>query len=79
MRVQIKDPKNFNLVFEKVTGQKLDDSISGITNDSRQIKKGDLYIFPALLKHWVCPYKSDFERVSVSGNFKFKESSSDPF
>ena len=44
MRVQIKDPKDFKLVFEKVTGQKLDSSISGITNDSRQIKQGDLYI-----------------------------------
>ena len=50
-----------------------------VRNHHRHPKKGDLYIFPALLKHWVCPYKSDFERVSVSGNFKFKESSSDPF
>ena len=29
---------------------------------------GDMYIFPAYLKHWVYPYKSDCVRVSVSGN-----------
>ena len=28
----------------------------------------DMYIFPAYLKHWVYPYKSDCIRVSVSGN-----------
>ena len=27
-----------------------------------------MYIFPAYLKHWVYPYKSDCVRVSVSGN-----------
>jgi len=31
-------------------------------------KEGDMYIFPAWLKHWVSPYKSDCVRVSVSGN-----------
>ena len=30
---------------------------------------GDMYIFPAWLKHWVAPYKSDCTRISVSGNF----------
>ena len=30
--------------------------------------EGDLYIFPATLEHWVFPFKSDVERVSVSGN-----------
>jgi len=29
---------------------------------------GDLYIFPASLHHWVFPFKSKVERVSVSGN-----------
>ena len=28
----------------------------------------DFFIFPAWLKHWVAPFKSDVERVSVSGN-----------
>ena len=50
-----------------------------IINHNRHPKKGDLYIFPALLKHWVAPYKSNFERVSVSGNLKFREMVSDPF
>jgi len=29
---------------------------------------GDLFIFPATLKHWVFPFKSKVERISVSGN-----------
>ena len=35
-----------------------------------------MFIFPAGLKHWVFPFKSDCTRVSVSGNvadsIKFK-------
>jgi len=31
-------------------------------------KTGDLFIFPALLQHWVAPFKSDVTRISVSGN-----------
>jgi hypothetical protein len=31
-------------------------------------KTGDLYIFPASLKHYVFPFKSPVTRVSVSGN-----------
>ena len=27
-----------------------------------------MFIFPASLKHWVFPFKSDCTRVSVSGN-----------
>ena len=30
---------------------------------------GDMFIFPAWLKHWVAPYKGDCTRISVSGNF----------
>ena len=30
---------------------------------------GDMFIFPAWLKHWVAPYKADCTRISVSGNF----------
>ena len=29
----------------------------------------DMFIFPAWLKHWVAPYRSDCTRISVSGNF----------
>ena len=29
---------------------------------------GDMFIFPAWLKHWVAPYKSKCVRTSVSGN-----------
>ena len=31
-------------------------------------KNGDMFIFPAWLKHWVMPFHSDCVRVSVSGN-----------
>jgi uncharacterized protein (TIGR02466 family) len=31
---------------------------------------GDMVIFPALLQHWVCPFKSKVTRISVSGNLK---------
>ena len=33
-------------------------------------KEGDMYIFPALLQHWVCPFKSKVTRISVSGNLR---------
>ena len=31
-------------------------------------EEGDMFIFPAWLKHWVSPFKSDCTRISVSGN-----------
>jgi len=31
---------------------------------------GYIYMFPALLQHWVVPYKSKCTRVSVSGNLR---------
>ena len=31
-------------------------------------EENDMFIFPAWLKHWVAPYKSDCTRISVSGN-----------
>lgn len=34
-------------------------------------EKGDIYIFPAKLAHSVIPFKSNVERISVAGNFKF--------
>ena len=33
---------------------------------------GDLFIFPAWLTHYVHAFKSDVERISVSGNIEFK-------
>jgi hypothetical protein len=33
-------------------------------------EKGDIFIFPAKLAHSVHPFKSDDERISVSGNFR---------
>ena len=38
-------------------------------------KTGDLYIFPACLKHYVFPFKSPVTRVSVSGNIMFDQDS----
>ena len=40
-----------------------------VTYQSFFPEEGDMYIFPAWLKHWVAPYKSDCLRISVSGNF----------
>ena len=31
-------------------------------------EENDMFIFPAWLKHWVSPFKSDIIRISVSGN-----------
>ena len=31
---------------------------------------GDMFIFPALLQHWVVPFKSKCTRISVSGNIE---------
>mgnify|MGYP001192072073 CR=1 FL=1 len=33
---------------------------------------GDMFIFPAKLRHFVTPFKSDVTRISVSGNLEFK-------
>lgn len=38
----------------------------------RMPRTGDLYMFPASLKHFVLPFKSDVTRVSVSGNLAIK-------
>jgi len=37
---------------------------------------GDMFIFPAVLPHWVYPFKTtEGERVSISGNIKLKNDS----
>lgn len=41
-----------------------------ITGQSTIPETGDMYIFPAMLQHWVAPYKSKVTRVSVSGNLE---------
>ena len=33
---------------------------------------GDFYMFPAMLQHWVCPFKSKVTRISVSGNLRIQ-------
>ena len=35
--------------------------------------RGDMFIFPANLNHWVYPYKSIGERISISGNVEFEK------
>tara|TARA_R100001086_G_C11767177_1_gene239796 strand:+ start:62 stop:715 length:654 start_codon:yes stop_codon:yes gene_type:complete len=42
-----------------------------IDNVSLMPQTGDLFIFPASLKHWVFPFRSKVERISVSGNISF--------
>ena len=39
-----------------------------ITHHSVYPEEGDMIMFPAWLKHWVYPFKSDCTRISVSGN-----------
>ena len=39
-----------------------------ITYMSFMPEENDMFIFPAWLKHYVAPYKSDCTRISVSGN-----------
>ena len=40
------------------------------TGTSVAPKTGDFYMFPALLQHWVAPFKSKVTRISVSGNLR---------
>ena len=40
-----------------------------VTYQSFFPEEGEMFIFPAWLKHWVAPYRSDCTRISVSGNF----------
>ncbi len=41
-----------------------------MTGQSFRPSTGDMIIFPALLQHWVLPFKSKCTRVSVSGNLE---------
>jgi uncharacterized protein (TIGR02466 family) len=40
---------------------------------------GDFFIFPALLQHWVCPFKSKVTRISVSGNLRIMNKANLPY
>jgi len=42
-----------------------------IVQNNFKPKTGDFFIFPANLRHSVYPFKSDIERISVSGNLYF--------
>jgi len=39
-----------------------------ITYQSVHPNEGDMFIFPAWMKHYVAPFYSDVTRISVSGN-----------
>ena len=41
-----------------------------MTGQAFRPSTGDMVIFPALLQHWVLPFKSKCTRVSVSGNLE---------
>ena len=43
-----------------------------ITNREFFPRVGDFFIFPGDLVHWVFPFKSKGERISISANFKFE-------
>ena len=42
-------------------------------------KTGNLFIFPASLMHWVFPFKSNVERISLSGNILLDQDSRKDF
>lgn len=51
-----------------------EDRENSITEVPIKPEEGDMYIFPANLKHVVRPFKSKGTRISLSANFKLKES-----
>jgi hypothetical protein len=66
-------PKPGSIIFTYGEGLYTNTPMWSIINHYNVPKKGDLYIFPSLTKHWVAPFKTDMERVSISGNLIFKE------
>ena len=46
----------------------MDGPREAITYMSHFPEEGDMFVFPAWLKHLVSPFKSDCVRISVSGN-----------
>ena len=55
------------LLFEYTQQAKPRWATTGITISP---ETGDFFMFPALLQHWVCPFKSKVTRISVSGNLR---------
>jgi len=49
---------------------KLEKNIFSIGSHEFSPEKGDFFIFPPTLHHYVCSFKSEGERISISGNFK---------
>lgn len=43
-----------------------------INSNSFFPEKGDFFIFPSRLQHWVHPFKSDITRISIAGNMEFQ-------
>ena len=56
-------PGSFTMEFTQQSRPKW--ATTGISVPPRT---GEMFIFPALLQHWVCPFKSNVTRISVSGN-----------
>ena len=48
-----------------VYGEGMRDAVNFVSHFPKEL---EMFIFPAWLKHWVCPFKSDCTRISVSGN-----------
>ena len=44
MRITLPNSRTFSKVFEKAIGKPIDEKINGISTDSREVQKGDLYI-----------------------------------
>ena len=44
MRISLPNSRTFSKVFEKAIGKSIDEKINGISTDSREVQKGDLYI-----------------------------------
>ena len=54
-----------SLMFEFGVQLRPNWATTGVANKP---KTGDFFMFPSLLQHWVCPFKSKVTRISVSGN-----------
>ena len=48
-----------------VYGEGMRDAVNFVSHFPKEL---EMFIFPAGLKHWVCPFKSDCTRITVSGN-----------
>ena len=44
MRINLPNSRTFSKIFKKAIGVDINENIKGITTDSREIQKGDLYV-----------------------------------